>query len=200
MRSSIGAQGRTALVPAEARSRLPPIDPHVQSAELQRLSEAVGHASQLFREVEQAFQRAVAGQEHPGRKALWRRAAEFRKSVDEVRGHAAAIHEEERRRNEVRWSSMQKLLDHEPAYGASPDREDEAETLEVNRELGAAVATAEDRFKAAQHAFVELRAAHAAGQPGDLEGWRQSVADFRTAMVDVHRLTSALRHPNQPGA
>jgi hypothetical protein len=187
-------------VPAAARRSLPAIDPQGHSAELQRLSEAVGRASQLFGEVDQAFQRVATGQEHPGRKALWRLAAEFRKSVDEVRGHAAAIHEEERRRNEVRWASVQKVLDHEPACRDSPDREDEANTFEVNRELGAAVATAEDRFKAAQHAFVELRAAHAAGQPGDLEGWRQSVADFRTAMVDVHRLTSALRHPNQPGA
>jgi hypothetical protein len=182
-----------ALACPATRRRLPPIDPHAQSAELQRLSEAVGRASHVFGEVDQAFRRAAVGQEHPDREELWRRAAEFRRVVDEVRSHAAAIHDEERRRSEQRWASIRELLEQAPGPQA-PTRRDDGGNSEMARELEGATATAEDRFKAAQHAFKELRAAHDVGQPGDLQRWRQSVADFRTAMVDVHRLTEALRH------
>ena len=188
-----------ALACPATRRRLPPIDPHAQSAELQRLSEAVDRASHVFGEVDQAFRRAAVGQEHPDREELWRRAAEFRRVVDEVRSHAAAIHDEERRRSDRRWAVTGELLGRRHV-DLAPTRTDDGRDSAVGRELDAALATAEDRFRAAQQSFLDLRAAHAAGQPGDLEGWRQRVADFRTAMVDVHRLTSALRHPNQPGA
>ena len=184
---------------AAARRRLPAIDPQVQSGELQRFSEAVGRASQLFREVDEAFQRVTTGQDLADREVLWQRAAEFRRTVDEVRSHAAAIHDEERRRSDRRWAVTGELLGRRHV-DLAPTRTDDGRDSAVGRELDAALATAEDRFRAAQQSFLDLRAAHAAGQPGDLEGWRQRVADFRTAMVDVHRLTSALRHPNQPGA
>lgn len=105
-----------ALALAAPRRKLPPIDQPTQSDELQRLSEAVGRASRVFSAVDQAFQRATAGQEHPEREALWRRAAEFRQIVDEVRSHAAAIHDEERRRSARRWAAVRDLLDHEAGH------------------------------------------------------------------------------------
>lgn len=188
-----------ALALAAARRKLPPIDQPTQSDELQRLSEAVGRASRVFSEVDQAFQRATAGQEHPEREALWRRAAEFRQIVDEVRSHAAAIHDEERRRSARRWAAVRDLLDHEAGHPEAghhpPPHGADGGSPEVARELEGALAAAEERFKAAQQAFTDLRAAHQAGEPGDLEGWRARVADFRTAMAEVHELTDALRHP-----
>ena len=187
-----------ALTATVTRRRLPVIEA-TRSDELQQLTEAVGRASQAFGEVDQAFQRSTVGQEALDREALWRRAAEFRKIVDEVRSHAAAVHHEERLRSERSSAAIQQLLDHEPAQRTARIPESAGGSSEVARDLGAARARAVDRFQAAQHAFLELRDAHQAGQPGDLEGWRQRVADFRTAMDEVHRLTDALWHGSRPG-
>lgn len=94
---------------------------------------------------------------------------------------------------------MRELLDHGRGQRTAGIRDSAGGSCEVARDRGAAWARAVDRFEAAQHAFLELRDAHQAGQPGDLEGWRQCVADFRTAMDEVHDLTGALRHPSPQG-
>jgi chromosome segregation ATPase len=187
--------------PWASRQRAPTvssIDQNEQSPELQRLMEAVGRATQAFEDVEHEFEAWSDGHDAHDRKAVWRRAAEFRRLVQEIRGHAATIHNEERQRTERRLASVQELLHAQAGHTAiaSPALE-EADTG-PDRALDAALARAEERFQSARSAFADLHAAHQAGQSGSPEVWRQRVSDFREAMVEVHRLHGSAPRPAGP--